>query len=636
MGKLKTKKRGKHRVKPTGLQSTSEALKEQLDIEVTDHMLPHLEELSSPSADTRECACACLANLVSDSRAIPQMLKLGVVKRLGSLLVDESERVRLGAAGCLRNLTLEGHETCASIIEDDVMSSLVVFFRQSIGQMQNLSPSARQSVKCQTYGMVEQALHLLWNLTEGSPVAVSIFNQQNLMSLVLHCLQPSGYPLSLVVPAAQCLYSVSEDNTHVSGQLAESAEALCVLKESLQCSGSTANHLLLRVITAGVLFNISRHLPIATKVDSMHAITQVLSIALDVDIQAEMKAVVPALTECKPEIQDDKEPEQVMEVKTMLTTQQLALEVLANFCCADGDSSDDGEWEDTDDEANNDDELVTESNGVIHEIPPLVSADKAAAVVTQCLPEKALSKCKFADPAVYQVLGGHSAGQHLIAKLNTVQSRALVALHNLLSSLCTEALYSGEALCNLWNLLFHLASGDTSEGATLRDDEEFLEAVTGALRSVLQRLKDTKVQCVSSQQIALLCSVCHSSKFSSVRANIVGMLGIIGTMIAQCHSRMERLVAIGTALVSAASCDHDLWVVAEALDAIFDVFGDGDEAMIAAEKINLLKILQQIASTLKKRMRAEKKHLGSRVAVVDIARNNLQRFIRYLKTEGHT
>ena len=46
MGKLKTKKRGKHRVKPTGLQSTSEALKEQLDIEVTDHMLPHLEEVS--------------------------------------------------------------------------------------------------------------------------------------------------------------------------------------------------------------------------------------------------------------------------------------------------------------------------------------------------------------------------------------------------------------------------------------------------------------------------------------------------------------------------------------------------------------------------------------------------------------
>lgn len=95
---------------------------------------------------------------------------------------------------------------------------------KSIGQMQNLSPSARQSVKCQTYGMVEQALHLLWNLTyvdmvifvvvnllvlivirEGSPVAVSIFNQQNLMSLVLHCLQPSGYPLSLVVPAGRSL-----------------------------------------------------------------------------------------------------------------------------------------------------------------------------------------------------------------------------------------------------------------------------------------------------------------------------------------------------------------------------------------------------------------------------------------------
>jgi hypothetical protein len=46
-----------------------------------------------------------------------------------------------------------------------------------------------------------------------------------------------------------------------------------------------------------------------------------------------------------------------------------------------------------------------------------------------------------------------------------VQSRALVALHNLLLSLSTtEALYSKEALCNLWNLLFKLAAGDAAGG----------------------------------------------------------------------------------------------------------------------------------------------------------------------------
>lgn len=52
----------------------------------------------------------------------------------------------------------------------------------------------------------------------------------------------------------------------------------------------------------------------------------------------------------------------------------------------------------------------------------------------------------------------------LMLRLNTVQSRALVALHNMLSSLNTEVLYTEEALCNLWSLLFQLAAGDTSGG----------------------------------------------------------------------------------------------------------------------------------------------------------------------------
>ena len=59
---------------------------------------------------------------------------------------------------------------------------------------------------------------------------------------------------------------------------------------------------------------------------------------------------------------------------------------------------------------------------------------------------------------------------------------------------------------------------------------------------------------------------------------------------------------IGTTLLSAAADDIDLWVVAEALDAIFDVFGDGDQAMIIAKEINLLQTLEQLAPMLRKRV----------------------------------
>jgi hypothetical protein len=417
MGKWKSRKRGTHRVKPTGLQSVDDASKEQLEQDTADHMGPLLEKLTSPSADVRECACTCLTNQVLDTRIVPQLLEQGIVKRLGSMLVDESRGVQLAAAGCLRNLTVGGHKICADVVEEDVMTSLVVFFRQSMDTMQSSTETAAQSVKSQVYSMVEQALHLLWNLSEGSPIAITIFNQQNLLPLVLHCLNPMVYPLSMVITAAQCLYSVSEDNHHVSRPIAESIETLQAIKEALQFPGSSSNHILLRVLTAGILFNINRYLPIGAKTDSTHAITLVLSAALDIDVHAQMKDVVSTLTASDLDFDNDKEPEQVIDVRTILTAQQLALEILSNLCCAD-DSSDDGEWESEDGESS-EDELEVHTNGSIEEIPPSVSADSAAAVMTQSLPEKALSRCKFADPAVYQLLGGHSIGKHLLAKSAT-------------------------------------------------------------------------------------------------------------------------------------------------------------------------------------------------------------------------
>lgn len=56
MGKVKTRKRarGRHRVKPTGLESATDASKEQLDVDVADHMLPLLEKVSHVTSSCRQ------------------------------------------------------------------------------------------------------------------------------------------------------------------------------------------------------------------------------------------------------------------------------------------------------------------------------------------------------------------------------------------------------------------------------------------------------------------------------------------------------------------------------------------------------------------------------------------------------
>lgn len=56
---------------------------------------------------------------------------------------------------------------------------------------------------------------------------------------------------------------------------------------------------------------------------------------------------------------------------------------------------------------------------------------------------------------------------------------------------------------------------------------------------------------------------------------------------------------IGNALLQVATKDKDLVVNGEALDALFDVFADGDEAETAAKSIQLLPALKALQPIFK-------------------------------------
>ena len=107
---------------------------------------------------------------------------------------------------------------------------------------------------------------------------------------------------------------------------------------------------------------------------------------------------------------------------------------------------------------------------------------------------------------------------------------------------------------------------------------------------------------------------------------------------------------------------YSLWVICEALDAIFDTFADGPLVNAAADSIGLMINLQQLVPVLKARVRnslmyaggfvfkekysflriafvvfqvkAERRTLGDHYPVIDAARVNLARFIKY-KQKGH-
>ncbi|KAK0132976.1 HEAT repeat-containing protein 3 [Merluccius polli] len=94
------------------------------------------------------------------------------------------------------------------------------------------------------------------------------------------------------------------------------------------------------------------------------------------------------------------------------------------------------------------------------------------------------------------------------------------------------------------------------------------------------------------------------------------------------------LQMIGNALLEVASKDPDLVVNGEALDALLDVFADGDEAEKAARNIQLLPALKTLQPVFKSKIRKEGwgKYSPEQLCVLDNIKVNLRRFIGYLET----
>lgn len=212
-----------------------------------------------------------------------------------------------------------------------------------------------------------------------------------------------------------------------------------------------------------------------------------------------------------------------------------------------------------------------------------------------------------------------------------VQCRALTCLHNILAAMDTESL-GGAA--GLQTVAQHLASLVFSSSEVLKE-EEFLEAVTSALRSLLQIMASKNIpQCMSPQQLMSVCEAATRCDVVSVRVNALAILGITGSTLAKETGSADTLQMIGTALLSVASKDPNLVVCGEALDALFDVFADGAEAEKAARNIRLLASLKALQPVFKAKLRKEGRgnYSPEQLCVLDNIKVNLRRFIGYLET----
>lgn len=677
MGKTKNNKFKRPSFSPDGLSATpvKQTVEESEDEDSPAAEL--LDKLQSPSADVREYACASISRVVQQSQTIPGFLQRDAVRKIGPLLLDRSLAVRETAAGALRNLSAcGGPEVCEDMVRQDMLTPLSALLRECCA---GFDVSASPTVKGQKHtveDVANEAVNLLWNLCESSSTAVSVFNKTGLLDVLLHCLQRHPQNMELAISAAHCLHTVTEENAELVRGV--NAAVFGVLENILSSTHTSMEYTLLRTLATGSLWNLKSGLSSAQQSQTLTALATTLSHSLSLDAgelipelwRAESARLSKDTTsaaesdhtderpagheaeEMEEDVRDEKingrKPNgrmsktkndisdllprdrlELREAKALLSAQQTSLEIIVNMCCSDEPSDDEWEEMSSSDESEMCADGMSDTNSSL--LSPLcLSAELHTILLNHNIPQQVLKKAEFPSAAALELCSKDPAWKYLLKKMQRVQCRALTCLHNILSSMDTESLGGASGLQAVAQ---HLSSLVFSSAEALKD-EEFLEAVTSALRSLLQIMATKNIpQCMTPNQLMSFSEAATSCELVSVRVNALAILGITGSSLAKEKNTADTLQLIGNALLNIAMKDSNLVVCGEALDALFDAFADGDEAEKAGKNINLLSSLKALQPGFRAKLRKEGKgkYSPDQLCVLDNIRINLKRFISYLE-----
>ncbi|XP_032892255.1 HEAT repeat-containing protein 3 isoform X1 [Amblyraja radiata] len=674
MGKRKTHKFARPQFSPLGPANNTPEGDEETEDGAGDIFSPAgdlLGNLQSASPDVREFACASISKLVQEKKVIPSFLQKDAIRCLGPMLLDPSVAVRETAAGALRNLSAcGGYDVCDEMVKQDVLTPLAALLRECCTGLDSTAVSPRKkqvSDKNYLEGVSNEAIHLLWNLCESSSRAVCVFNKEGLLDICILCLRRFMDNIELAISAAYCLQTVAEDNAELLA--AFTPQVLQVLEVVLLSSGDTPDHLLLRTLVAGTVWNVKSVVPCSSQAETISAVIRILAetldrnasqtivtlsqtarTALETEAGSEMEEeMIDTRQNGTPNPEDDAlgispqskagdgtseeisdflpvRSEELRLATALLAAQQTALEIIVNMCCSEEPSDD--EWEEIV-SSDDSDECVTEGPGSL--LSPLcLSAEVLSALVNNLIPKKVLEKTVFAESVTVDACTESPPWRPLLAKMMRIQCRALTCLNNLLSTLDVERLGGPAALHTLSQHLTNLVFSQSE----IPQDSEFLEAVTGAQRSLMQIMSSNNIpqqQGLSVEQLMRLCEAGAQCENASARVNVVAMVGISGHILAKEENTGDTLKVMGDFLLQVMTKDSSLVVVGEALDALIDMFADGLEADRAARQMKLLHALKSFQPVFKSRIQKEGKGnltIDQRL-VLDNVKINLRRFIAY-------
>ncbi|CAK1540045.1 unnamed protein product [Leptosia nina] len=631
MGKIKKRKQNRRQN-----QDVEETIEEEIQIDTKENVIQTIiDQLQAVNVEEKYCGLQTLSMLIESPDNVEPVIKQGLIKMIAPLLLDTAGSVRNAASGSLRNLSVLKLDVCDALMEQDVMTSLVCYFHQFT---ETWTPESNSKTKDEEMDTFIQCVNLLLNLCESSDLAVKYLTDSRILDILPRYLDLATFGNDIVIAVMQCLFVVVEDNDVAIKKIQSSSEEY--LKRFLLLENNEPSMFLLKTLAAGIAINICKGNIGSLPLDVMGQIMQILAKSLSLDHRLscnQLSSSVPLQNRAgKVEAPKGKDAvdlqKRIKSVTHTLDAQQCAIEILANICSCDDDEESEGDLS-SDSEENGDEELCTNGDSVHAEdkLPPEV----LEAMISLGVFEKVWLKTSLPAENVMLILKEYEETLLIFKKLHNLQTRALLCVNNMLMTLPIDKLGGVNGVYKIWVDAGKLVFKQTSDNLNL------LESATAVMRAALDKIKfrengntsDTSLfSDLALSDIEIMLMGIRECQVPEIRSNLIRMIGILALLLVNSLNDTTTTVicAITEFILEQAHKENEVWVLAEAIDTLVDLYSEDETDGIAA-KVKLVDKLAILAPILKNKARQQRKLPKEYKVLVSTASSNLPRFIKYKK-----
>lgn len=633
MGKIRKPKRTKVRQNVVAENSDEE---EEVMVDSKENVVQTiLDQLQTANVEEKYCGLQTFAMLIETAENIELVLNKGLIKVVAPLLLDQASSVRNAAAGALRNFSAAGHEACEGLLEQDAMTTLICYFHE---HAESFTPESSSASKDEDMDTIIQCINLLWNLCESSDLAIKYLGQSRILDILPRYLDLTTFGNDIVTAVLQCLIVVVEDNPQAMEKIKFNSEKQ--IQELLSLDSNESAMLLVKTLAAGVTINTCGGNITSLPGNVIHQIIAILANTLSVDHRAacnQLSSNVPLpdgagkITAPKGKVAQALE-NHIKSVAQMLDAQQSAVEIVANICSSEdaedsvdgGESSDSEDLPDDDLNDNGDETMLPEDKLPTEILEALVSLE---------IFDKVWAKTQLPAENVLMILKDYEGSELLCKKLQNLQTRSLLCVNNMLSSLPIENLGGVNGVYRLWVEAGKMVFKQNS-------DAVLLESATAVMRASLDKIKlrengntdNVLFSDLAVSDLEMMLTGIRECTVPEIRSNLIRMIGLLALLLVNTlnDASANVICTITDFILEQAHKENEVWVLAEAIDTIIDLYSE-DETDALAAKLNLVEKLNALSPVLKNKARQQKKLPKEYKVLVSTVTSNLPRFIKYKK-----